>query len=366
MLKKFIIFTIFLFFSQTTLVIAEPFYSSPIDWDLNAPELGPNGEEGSSPDGLKLSQAEIDKVKSGNYTAALLWAGAGDWYNAMGRGATARFEELNIKVVATADAQFDPTIQANDVLNALTLNPDIILSLIVDPALGSEYLRPAVEKGVVLSLADNGVIGYQAGKEYVGIVTGDHYQMGTMAAELMVEAVDGKGNIGFIYHDADFFVTNNRDNSFRATLEQRYPEVVIVDAKGFTAEPQTFDIASAMITQNPELDAIYVAWDVAAEGAVEAIRASGRNDIKLVTMDLGANNDTEMARGGIVYATVADMPFDVGYNMATLAAYGLLGKEAQPFTNVGNIKVTKDNLASAWEKSLRQELPDSIKAALGN
>ncbi len=341
-----------------------PFYDTPSSFDLGTPETGPGGEPATPAADIALTPEEIEQIRAGGYTAALLWAGSGEWYNAIGAGATDMLTELGIEVVATADAQFDPAKQANDVETALSLHPDVILTLIVDPVSGAAAFRRALDAGVQLVLADNGADGFVAGQDYVGIVTGDHIGMGVAAAELMSEAIGGEGAIGFIFHDADFFVTNNRDGAFRAAIEQNYPGIVIVDAKGFTAEPQTFDLASAMIQQHPEITGIYVAWDVAAEGVVEALRAADRTDVKVVSHDLGANNALDMARGGIFYGTVADMPYEVGAAMAKLAAYGLLGKEAPPFSTVGLIPVTRDNLAEAWERSLHKPLPEAIAGAL--
>jgi ribose transport system substrate-binding protein len=344
---------------------ADSFFKEPLKFDFTEKERGPNGEPATPASEVKLTDDEVAKVKAGNYTAALLWAGAGEWYDALGAGAKARFEELNIKVVATTDAQFDAAKQASDVETAMTLKPSAILTLIVDPVSGAAGFRPAIDAGVKLVLADNGAQGYVAGKDYVGIVTGDHYGMGAACAELMNDALSGKGKIGYIFHDAEFFVTNNRDHAFRAAIEQRYPGIEIIDAKGFTAENATFDAAAAMISQHPEINGIYVAWDVAAEGVVEAIRAAGRNDIKVVTLDLGATNDLDMAKGGAMYATVADKPYEMGVTMANLAAYSLLGKAAPPFSTVGFIKVTKNNLAEAWRDSLNKDMPADIKKVLG-
>ena len=344
---------------------ADPFFKEPLKFDFADKERGPNGEPATPASQVTLTPEDVAKVKAGNHTAALLWAGAGEWYDALGAGAKARFEELGIKVVATADAQFDAARQANDVETAMTLKPDAILTLIVDPVSGAAAFKPAIVAGAKLVLADNGAQGYVAGKDYVGIVTGDHFGMGAACAELINEALGGKGKIGYIFHDAEFFVTNNRDHAFRAAIEQRYPGLEIVDAKGFTAENATFDAAAAMISQHPEINGIYVAWDVAAEGVVEAIRAAGRNDIKVVTLDLGVTNALDMAKGGVVYATVADKPYEMGVTMANLAAYGLLGKAAPPFSTVGFIKVTKNGLADAWRESLNKELPEDIRKGLG-
>jgi ribose transport system substrate-binding protein len=346
---------------------AQPFFDQPIDLDLSEPELGPNGEPATPVSEVEaLTEDEKQQIRQGSYTAALLWAGAGEWYNALSAGAQDVFEELGVEVVATTDAEFDPAKQANQVESAMALDPDIVLTLIVDPVSGAEGFRPVVEADKLLVLADNGAEGYQAGREYVAVVTGDHFGMGQAAAELMSDALGGEGEVGMIFHDADFFVTNNRDNSFRATIEQRMPDITIVDAKGFTEEPATFDAASAMISQHPEIDAIYVAWDVAAEGVVEAIRAAGRSDdILVVTHDLGVNNAIAMASEEIVYGTVADLPYDIGGMMATLAGYGLLGKETPPFIVGQFIKVTKDDLANAWQRSLNKSLPPDVAAELG-
>lgn len=344
---------------------ATPIFDTPIDFDLAAAETDPFGNGAVPTSDLELTADEIAQLQAGGYTAALLWAGAGEWYNAIDAGATAKFEELGITVAARADAQFDPAIQANDVETAMAGNPDIILSLIVDPVSGAQAFKGAVDAGVVLALADNGAEGYTPGVEYVGIATGNHIGMGVAAAQLTSDAIGGSGEVGMIFHDADFFVTNNRDNSWRAAIEQDFPNITIVDAQGFTEEPATFDIASAMLQRNPDIDAIYVAWDVAAEGVVEAIRAAGRtDDVKVIAHDLGAANALDMAEGGAYYGTVADKPFEVGQALATLAAYGLLGKEAPPFTAVGLIAVTRDNLAEAWLDSLNIPLPADVESAL--
>jgi ribose transport system substrate-binding protein len=326
---------------------------------------GPNGEDTTPASQVTLTDDEIAKVKAGGHKAALLWAGAGEWYNGLTDGAKAEFDKLGIEVAATSDAQFDPAKQATDVETALALNPDIILTLVVDPVSGARAFQPAVDKGVVLVFADNGADGYVAGQQYVGIVTGNHFGMGRGSADLMAEALGGKGDIGFIYHDADYFVTNNRDRSFACWIQEKYPDIKIVAAGGFTEEPKTEEVASAMLVQHPEIKGIYVAWDVAAEGVIAALRAAGRSDVKVVTEDLGANNDLDMAMGGNMYGKTIDLPYDIGTTMVEMAAYKLLGKSAPPFVVVDLMKVKKDNLAEAWKRALNLTPPDDIMKALG-
>lgn len=326
---------------------------------------GPNGEAGAHSSTVALTDEEIAQIQEGDYKVALLWAGAGEWYNGLTDGATEVFNELGVEIVATADAEFDPAKQATDVETALALEPDAILTLVVDPVSGAQAFQPAVDAGITLVFADNGADGYFAGDQYVGIVTGDHYGMGRGSADLMNEALNGEGSIGFIYHDADYFVTNNRDGSFACRLLEEYPGISIVAAGGFTEEPRTEEVAAAMLVQHPEITGFYVAWDVAAEGVIAALRSAGRDDVVVVTEDLGATNDLDMAMGGNMYGKTIDLPYDIGATMAWMAAYDWLGKDAPPFVVVDLMKVTSDNLVEAWERALNMSPPEDILNALG-
>lgn len=325
---------------------------------------GPNGETATAAKDVILTDEDYAKLKAGNYKASMLWAGAGEWYNAMTDGAKAEFEKMGIEVVAISDAQFDPAKQLTDIETTMALNPNIILSLPVDPVSAEMAFKPAVDAGVTLVFADNGVNNYTSGKEYVGICTGDHYGMGRAAADLMAQAIGGKGKIGFIYHDADFFVTNNRDNAFKDTILKKYPEIQIVFESGFSEESATGEVAAAMLTQNPDLNGVYVAWDVAAEPVVAELRAQGKTDTKVVTYDLGGNNDLDMALKGNVYGKVADKPFQIGETMAKMAALKLLQKETPAFVLSDLVVMTRDNMIEAWKDSLNKAPAQTVIDAL--
>ena len=325
---------------------------------------GPNGEDAVPAKDIELTEEQYAKASEMNLTLAMLWAGASEWYNGMSSCALSECEKMGIEVVATTDAQFDPTIQATQIENALTINPDIILTLPVDPVSGTTAYQPVVDKGIKLVFADNSVNDYVGGEQYVAVCTGDQYGMGRTCAELTSEAIGGNGKIGVIYYEADYTVTNNRDNEFVRTIINNYPDIEIVSMMGFAEESATGEVASAMITQNPDLDAIYVSWDVAAEPVVAEIRSSGQ-DIKLVTIDLGGNNDLEMARGGIVYGKSADMPYQIGATMVKLAVLSLLGEETPTYVVSDSIRMTKDNIVESWNQAMNCEPSSEVLAALG-
>ena len=333
--------------------------------DLDAATVGPNGEPSTSVTDIPaLTDEEIAQIQEGDYSAALMWAGAGTWYNALTKGAKERFEELGIDVVAEAEADFDPARQQTDIETAMALQPDVILSLPVDPVAGTQAFRPAADAGTVIVFVDNGVENFVPGEDYASIVTGDHFEMGKKAAELLAEAIGGAGQIGFIFHDAVYYVTNNRDTYAKAALEQLYPDIEIVAEQGFTDEGSTYEIAQAMLVQNPDLDGIYVAWSAAAQGVISALREAGKSDVKVVAYDLDATNDLDMAQCGNYYGASLDWPYEEGKVMADLAAQALLGKEVPPFVTVEAQAMTRDNLAETWSTNVGVDVSDEIASAL--
>ena len=325
---------------------------------------GPNGEEAGSYQDVRLTAEEVEQVRQGGHTAALVLHTSSAFTRAVEQGATDAFAELGIEVVARTDAGMDPAKQQSDAETVMARQPDIILTLPLDPVQSAEAFRPAIEAGTALVLLSNVPQGYEHGRDYVGIVTDDLFGMGQAAAEMLGDATGGQGNVGYIFHDAEYYVTNQRDQAFRTVIEERYPDMPIVAEQGMADPADAESIASAMLTQNPEITAFYVPWAEPAEGVLAAIRAAGRDDVSVVTLDLDTTVALDMAQGGSVVGIAADTAYLLGYTMAIEGAYGILGKEAPPFVIVPTIKVTRENLPEAWEASLHEEPPAEIVEAV--
>jgi ribose transport system substrate-binding protein len=328
---------------------------------------GPNGEKPSPAADITLTDAELTKVKGMHPTAAIVMHyGGNDWSTAQIDGLKSEFGRLGIKVIATTDANFKPEKQVSDIETVLARKPKIIVSIPTDPVATASAYRKAVAAGVKLVFMDNVPKGFKPGKDYVSAVSADNYGNGVASAHLMAEKLNGKGKIGVIFHAADFFVTKQRYDAFKKTITTDYPGVQIVSEKGIGGPDFAGDAekaASAMLTQNPNLDGIWAVWDVPAEGVLAAARAAGRDDLTITTQDLGQNVAIDMAKKGPVFGLGAQRPFDQGVTEARLAAYGLLGKEAPPYVAVNALPVTGANLADAWQTVYHQSLPAKVKQA---
>jgi ribose transport system substrate-binding protein len=325
---------------------------------------GPNGEQATPTSALKLSPDEIDEVKAGNYTAALTWHQSSDFTTAVTAGAKDEFAKLGIEVVATTNANFDPGKQKNDIETVLAKRPSVMLTLPVDPVTTASAYRAANRAGTKLVLLSNVPEGFSHGEDYVAVVTDDLFQMGKQAADALASAIGGEGKIAYFFHDASYYVTNQRDQAFKKTIEANYPDIEIVAEEGIADPNKAQDQANAVLAQNPDLDGIYVTFSQPpAEGALAALRNNGNSDTKLVSLDLDEPLALDMARGGNVAALVTDKAYELGQAMARAAAYGLLDKEAPPFIVAPATTVTKANLTEGYQQSLHVQPPASVLEA---
>ncbi|QZN86233.1 substrate-binding domain-containing protein [Cellulomonas sp. C5510] len=325
---------------------------------------GPRGEDPAPASEAALTDDEVAQVREMGATAAIVMHyGGNDWANAQIAGLRERFEELGIEVVAVTDADFDPGQQVSDIETVMARDPDIIVSIPTDPVATAAAYKAAADAGVKLVFMDNVPDGLEPGTDYVSVVSADNYGNGVVSAHLMAKALNGSGTIGLIYHEADFFVTQQRYEGFKTTIEEQYPDIEVVDERGIAGPDFAGDaqaVADAWLTQYPDLDGIWAVWDVPAEGVMAAARAAGRTDLKIATEDLGTNVAIALARGEMVVGLGAQVPFDQGVTEADLAAGALLGRTAPPYVALSALPVTHDNVLDAWQQVYHADPPSEV------
>jgi len=328
---------------------------------------GPHGESPSPASVADLTDDEVEQVRALGATAAIvLHYGGNDWATAQVAGLRARFAELGIEVVAVTDADFDPGQQVSDIETVMAKNPDIIVSIPVDPVATAAAYKAAADAGVTLVFMDNAPNDLVAGEDYVAVVSADNYGNGVVSAHLLAKAMNGQGEIGVIYHEADFFVTQQRFDGFKETIEAEYPGITIVKEQGIAGPDFAGDaqaVTDALLTQYPDLDGIWAVWDVPAEGVMAAARAAGRTDLMIATEDLGTNVAIALAKGEMVVGLGAQVPYDQGVTEANLAAGALLGKTFPPYVALSALPVTHENVLDAWQAVYHAEPPAEVTSS---
>jgi len=326
---------------------------------------GPNGEEAVHADEIELTEEEKDEIRDGDYTAAISFHYHGnDWSSSQEEGLRDTFADLGIEVITVTDADFSVEQQVSNIEDIISLDPDILVSLPTDTISTADAYRRASEAGIGIVFMDNVPNGFTAGEDYISTVSADNYGNGVIAAELLGEALGGEGEIGTVFHDEEYFVTNQRYDAFLTTMEEEYPGIEIVTEQGFSDENMGAELADVILTQYPTIDGIFAHWDIPAEGVLSSLNASG-SDAALTTIDLGNTIALEIAEGNVV-GLGAQMPYDQGVAEANLAAYSLLGKETPPYVAVPAKRVDQSNILEAYEDVYKTEAPEWLLEAANN
>ncbi|MGD9735911.1 MAG: substrate-binding domain-containing protein [Solirubrobacterales bacterium] len=327
---------------------------------------GPNGEKSTPIEQFKISPADVEKIRAKHLTAAIAWHTSDEVTSSVERGAQAAFDELGIELVGSTNAEYQADKQSEQVRTILAKKPDILLSLPVDPTATRAAFEAAAADGTALVFEDNAPEGFtKAGTNYVSVISSNQCQMGQQTAEALALAIGEEGEIGYIFHDADFYVTNRRDEAAKKTIEKYYPDVKIGVEQGIADPAKSEEVANAMLTQNPQLDGIYVTFGEVALGVLSALRNNGNTTTKISTMDLQEPLAIDMANGGPTVAIVAEGLYEDGEAMARAGALSLIGKKVPPFIISEAVTVTKDNLVEGYERSQHRKPPQTVMDALG-
>ncbi len=326
--------------------------------------VGPDGTKATPASKVKLTKKEIATLKKGHYTAAMAWHEESTFTQGVTSGADAEFKRLGIKVVATTQANFNAATQVNQLQTIEARKPSVVLSLPVNAATEGSAYKALSAKGSKLVLLSNLPKGLKYPSQYAGVVTDDLANMGLEAAKLLGKAMHGHGDVGFIYYDATYYVTNERDAAFRTWLRKLYPKIHIVVQEPMPTQTKGATVATAMMTRYPDITGIYTPWsDAPAEGVISALRTLGLSKVKVVTLTLDPAIDADLCTGQYLAGIVATQPYLLGETMAKEAGLAILKRKTPKFSIVQALAVTKSNILKDWKKSLAQNPPKNVVSA---
>ena len=185
----------------------------------------PDGPEAASPDSITFTAEELETLKNGGFTAAIsmnLMDAA--WPTLQVAGIRAGLAEYGIDLVAVTEAKGQPATQLNDLEQLAARQPDVILSIPIDPVSSSPVFKRIGEQGIKIVFIDNVPIEMEPGKDYVSVVASDNEANGYFSAKAMAEKMGGSGKVGIlttVYNSA--YVIQAREKGARKAFAE-YPE----------------------------------------------------------------------------------------------------------------------------------------------
>ncbi|MED3550042.1 ABC transporter substrate-binding protein [Cytobacillus praedii] len=227
-------------------------------------EGGGSGSEGDSGD---------KKYKVGILAPAVTHG----WVAAVAYHAEARAKELNSEIeyqIQTSSNAEEMTTQLDDLM---TWGAEAIVAF--PQWEGMEVpIQKAIDEGIKIVNFDIVI-----DSEDVYRVAGDNEDMGIQGAKYVVDKIGTEGNVVILEVPSSGSVSELRGKGFTETIKEIAPDIELhTYATQFTREDGLKDFAD-ILTSLDQIDAVYSMDDETSIGVLQAIKESGRTDIKVVT-----------------------------------------------------------------------------------
>ena len=279
---------------------------------------GNNGSNDEASGELDFSKLEA---------AILMPAVEGQIYVSLTYGCVAQAEELGMPtpVVLSAGGYGQLDTQISQVEDMIAAGKDIIIIMPLSKDGMAPVLDEAVEAGITVM-----EMGNVSNAELVkGRMLTDQITIGEMLGEACIESLNGQGNIVMFNGPAGASWSELETKGFLSAMEKA-PGINIL-AQKYTE----YDAGVAMNTMNDllqtfsDIDYIYTAYDLYADGVLSALEQAGRTDIKVSTVNLTTNNIGALKEGKLDYIVTTESVQEGRDTM--LSAIALLkGEEIPP------------------------------------
>jgi rhamnose transport system permease protein len=290
-----------------------------------------------------ISRASPEK----KLTVAMMPKSKGNaYFVACRKGAQEAANELGVDLLWDGPTDPDPAKQ-NEIVDAwVTRGVDVIAVAVENREGLSTALRKAMDKGVK-------VITYDADSEPDGrlffVNQATPQGIGQALMDTAAKVMEGKGEFAIITASLTASNMNEWRKHIEARLREKYPQVKLLDVRPCDdKQDKAFDQAKFIMNNYPNCKLIMAICSPAVPGAAEAVKQSGRRDLKVIGLGL-PNENKAYVHAGITDTVILWNTMDLGYltvQAAKAATEGTLKRGDTQFKagRLGTMVVKDDNV----------------------
>lgn len=268
-------------------------------------------------------------------------------------GLDAAAADLGVKTTFTGPLDFDTAGQARQLDELIARRPAGLLIFPGDAAALTPGIDRAIEAGIPVAC----IIGDVPGTKRTAFLGISNYDAGTVGAEMLAEAIGGKGKVLLGTFPAPS--TLERVQGYKDVFAKKYPDIQVVDVVNDKADPSYAPTAYAQALQaHPDVVGIGGTDGDSGKGAALAVVEQGKvGAVKIVAMDRNADMLPYIA-DGTIYGAVAQKSWLESYLAVHLLHWlhenriKIVGDSAKAGINplpdtvsTGVMRVTKENVA---------------------
>lgn len=279
-------------------------------------------------------QAEDDKTT----IAFIGFSSTNEFWLTLARGAEAQAEELGVDFLNLTTAEPSADAQVSAFENALLQNVDGIIVGAADTRAFGGVLDRAQEQGVPVVAVDSGI----DHPHVSSLIQTDNLSAARLAGEYIVEATGGEGKLLIIGGAAGHQTGDARKNGVEEVAEAAGMEVIVEYADWL--ENKSADIMQNQLGANPDINAVFAAWDPGAVAALSVIKQAGRlEDIVLVGFDALPVALSAIAAGEME-ATIRQNPDRMGREGVRLMLDVINGEDVEEYIPIDGVVIDQSNV----------------------
>jgi ribose transport system substrate-binding protein len=278
----------------------------------------------------------------GTYIAIVSKGFQHQFWQAVKQGADQAAEEFGVEITfegPESESQVDKQIEMLQA--ALDKKPDAIGFAALDSQAAAPLLEQAKADNIPVIAFDSGV------DSDIPLTTAstDNYAAAALAAEKMAELIGGKGKVALVVHDQTSVTGVERRDGFVDTIEEKYPDIEIVDIQyGGGDHLKSTDLAKAIMQAHPDLAGIYGSNEGSAIGVINAVKEMGKEgELVVIGFDSG-KAQIDAIKDGTMAGAITQNPIGIGYETVKAAVEALEGKELPETIDTGFYWYDKNNI----------------------
>ena len=262
-------------------------------------------------------------------------------------GARKAGKDLGVNVPELgAQAETDVNGQISILENAVAGNP---AAIVIAPTEAKALGKPIDEAATKVK-----IIGIDSGadsKAFTSFLTTDNVQGGRVAADGLAAAIGAanggkvEGKVALITALPGAGSLEQRREGFQEQIKAKYPGLELIADKYADGQATTgLNIATDLITANPDLKGIFASNLIMAQGVGQAI---AENNLGGKVALVGFDNDDKLVKfleDGVISALVVQDPYRMGYDGIKTALAASKGEKVEANVDTGANLVTKENM----------------------
>jgi ABC-type sugar transport system substrate-binding protein len=232
------------------------------------------------------------------------------YFIACRKGAEEAAAELGIELLWDGPTDPDPAKQ-NEVVDAwITRGVDVIAVAVENREGLAGVLRKARDKGIKVITWDSDTLA-DARDFFVNQATPEG--IGNTLMDEAAKVMGGSGEFAIIMATLTAANQNEWVKFIEARRAEKYPEIRRVTVRPCDdLQRKAFEEAGAILNAHPTVELIMAICSPAVPGAAEAVKQSGRADVKVVGLGL-PNDNKQYVHGGVTKAVILWNTMDLGY-----------------------------------------------------